>query len=252
MSNTTAEEAKETSINSFTAAFILNLVIGLIGFIAFSLIRRRFKYVYLSNFIIQTTKLLSELSETQVQIWNRLKLSNSIFSWLTPCFKLSDEEVFYLVGLDVFVYLRFVRLCLKFFVVILPYGLLVLLPLNIYGTANLKGMSSLSMGNIELKSDIYWAHLVGAWAYSIIIFFMMYREWQTFTHYRQLYLRKGYEEQYSILVTDLPAYVSNTFRKRLTNISGARLPSPSLPGKILGSPWKNYDPYKHVNNIFIS
>jgi hypothetical protein len=210
MANTTAEEAKETSINSFVSAFILNLLIGLIGFIAFSLIRRRFKHVYLSNFILNTTKLLSELSETQIQIWNRLKLSNCIFSWLMPCFKLSDEEVFDLVGFDIFVYLRFVRLCLKFFVVILPYGLLVLLPLNIHGSVILKGMSSLSMGNIELKSDIFWAHLVGAWAYSIIIYFLLYREWQTFTHYRQIYLRKGYEEQYSILVTDLPAYVSDT------------------------------------------
>ena len=208
MSNTTAEEAKETSINSFISAFILNLLVGFIGFIAFSLFRRRFKYVYLSNFIIHSTRLLSELSETQVQIWNRVELPSSLFSWLTSCFKLSDEEVFDLVGFDIFIYLRFVRLCLKFFVVTLPYSLFVLLPLNIYGTANLKGMSSLSMGNIEIKSDMFWGHLVGVWAYSVIIYFLLYREWQTFTHYRQIYLRKGYEEQYSILVTDLPSYVS--------------------------------------------
>ena len=212
MSNTSTGEEKETSINSFTSAFIVNLLIGLFGFIAFSVIRRRFKYIYLSNFIIHTTKLLFELSETQVQIWYRLNPSNSVFSWLTPCFKTSDEEVFDLVGIDIFVYLRFVRLCLKFFLLILPYGLLVLLPLNIYGKANLEGMSSLSMGNIELKSDIYWAHLFGVWAYSIIIYFLLYREWKTFTHYRQMHLRKGYEEQYSILVTDLPAYVSKILR----------------------------------------
>ena len=209
MSNTTtAEEVKETSINSFISAFVLNLLVGLIGLIAFSLIRRRFKHVYLSNFVIHTTRLLSELSEAQVQIWNRLKLSNSIFSWLTPCFKLSDEEVFDLVGFDILVYFRFLRLCLKFFVITIPYGLFVLLPLNIHGAANLKGMSSLSMGNIELKSDFFWAHLVGVWAYSIIIYFLLYREWQAFTHFRQIYLRKGYEEQYSVFVTDLPAYVS--------------------------------------------
>lgn len=214
MSNTTAAvEGKETSINSFISAFILNFLLGFIGLIAFSLIRRRFKYVYQSNFIIHSTKLLSELSETQVQILNRLKLSNSIFSWMTPCFRISDEEVFDLVGLDIFVYIRFVRLCLKFFLIILPYGLLVVLPLNIHGTVDLQGMSSLSMGNIELKSNMYWAHLVGVWAYSIVIYFLLYREWQIFTHYRQVYLRKGYEEQYSIMVTDLPCYVRNTLYK---------------------------------------
>lgn len=214
MSNTsTNEEAQAPSINSFISAFIVNLLIGLIGIIAFSVIRRRFKHIYLSNFIIHTTKLLSELSETQVQIWNRLHLSDSVFSWLIPCFKISDEDVFHLVGIDIFVYLRFVRLCLKFFLFILPYGLLILLPLNIHGKAKLEGMSSLTMGNIELKSDIYWAHVFGVWAYSFIIYFLLYREWQTFTHYRQEHLRNGYEEQYSILVTDLPAHVSKILWK---------------------------------------
>ncbi|XP_028397806.1 CSC1-like protein ERD4 [Dendronephthya gigantea] len=210
MSNATAEEAiQETSINSFVSAFVVNLLAGLAGFTAFSLIRCRFKHVYLSNFIVHTTRLFSELSETQVQIWNRLKPSTSIYSWLSPCFKTTDEEIFDLVGFDIFVYLRFIRLCLKFFAIILPYGLLVLLPLNINGTADLKGMSSLTMGNIELKSNMYWAHFVGVWIYSVIIYFLLYREWKTFTHYRQIYLRKGYEEQYSILVTDLPAYLRN-------------------------------------------
>ena len=208
MSNTTTENLKDSSISSFISAFTANLLIGLLGFTAFSFIYRRFKHVYQSNYIIHKTKLLSELSETQEHIWNQLKLSSYLFSWLTPCFKISDEEIFDVVGFDIFVYLRFVRLCLKFFVLILPYGLLVLLPLNIHGGGNLKGLSSLSLGNIELKSDSFWAHLVGVWTYSIIIYFLLYREWQMFTHYRQIYLRKGYEEQYSILVTDLPSYVS--------------------------------------------
>lgn len=209
MSNATAQEAiKETSIHSFVSAFVVNLVTGLAGFIVFSLIRRRFKHVYLSNFIVHTTRLFSELSETQEQIWNRLKPSASVYSWLSPCFKITDEEIFDLVGFDIFVYLRFIRLCLKFFAIILPYGLLVLLPLNVNGTAELQGMSSLTMGNIGLKSNMYWAHFVGVWIYSVIIYFLLYREWKAFTHYRQIYLRKGYEEQYSILVTDLPVYVS--------------------------------------------
>ena len=160
------------------------------------------------NFILNSTKVLSDLSESHSQTLNRLKLSDSLFSWVTPSFRITDEDLFDFAGFDIFVYLRFVRLCIKVFALSLPYGLLVLIPLNRSGGANLQGMGTLTLGNVEEESDKLWAHLVGVWLYSIFIYILLYKEWQIFAHYRQLYLRKGYEEQYSILVMDLPNKVS--------------------------------------------
>ena len=209
MRNITEDNTKsESSVISFASAFLTNFVIGSLALLVFSFIRLRFKHVYFSNFIVHSTKLLSELSESQMETLHRLKLSESFFAWLTPAFRISDEEIYDFAGLDIFVYLRFVRLCLKISVVILPYGLLVLIPLNISGSANLKGMATLTLGHLEPKSDKLWAHLVGVWFYSLLLYYLLYKEWETFTHYRQIYLRKGYEEQYSILVKDLPVKVS--------------------------------------------
>lgn len=45
----------------------------------------------------------------------------------------SDDDVFYYVGIDVFVYMWFLKFCIKIFVVIFFYGIVVLVFLYCFG-----------------------------------------------------------------------------------------------------------------------
>jgi len=119
-----------------------------------------------------------------------------------------DNDVFEYAGFDALVYIRFLKLCIKISLVILPYGIAVLLPLNIYGGHHGTGLPKMTMSNLLEDSSMMWAHFIAVWVYSLIICYLLYEEWKVFIVYRQEYLTKGLHHQYAVLVRDLPSRVS--------------------------------------------
>lgn len=188
-------ELQETSVTSFLVSLGINGLIAVIVLLLFSLLRTKLKYIY-------TPRLL--LLETRFPLG---KLPRSFVSWVIPALMAKDDDVYNYAGIDALVYIRFMRLCVKISFVILPYGLAVLLPMNLYGGVGLSGLSKLTMSNFKEHSQKMWAHFVAVWVYSLIICYMLYEEWRVFVVYRQEYLAKGLNHQYAVLFRDLPKRV---------------------------------------------
>lgn len=185
--------------NSDTTAFLVSLAInGFIAFIVlflFSFLRRKLNKIYSPRLILLEGK------------FPLGKLPSSIFSWVIPALMAKDDDVFYYAGFDALVYIRFLKLCIKISVVILPYGIAVLLPLNIYGGHHGTGLPKMTLSNLLEDSPKMWAHFVAVWVYTFIICYLLYEEWKVFIIYRQEYLAKGLHHQYAVLVRDLPSRV---------------------------------------------
>ena len=136
-------------------------------------------------------------------------IKEPLFSWVTSAFSTKDEDIFMLAGMDALVFLRFMRLMLKFAVCSLPYGICVLIPLNVHGGNGLDdGLTKMSMSNVEEKSPYLWAHWVAVYLYSILILVFCLQEWKVYISFRQRHLKKASSSDFAVLVKELPKNVS--------------------------------------------
>ena len=195
------------TIAAFVTSLIFNTVITLVLLAVFSILRPRFDFVYQPNFKLLTEFLSKKIPETKLTLLRKLTLSSSLFAWLTPAFKVSTSELYDLVGFDAFIYLRFLRLCFLIAAFSLPYAAVVLVPINVYGGNDQAGMDILTLGNVSQMSSKLWAHLIGVWLFSFLMYHLFYTEWKVYVEYRQKYLKEKKENHFSVLVTQLPPEV---------------------------------------------
>lgn len=211
MNNSTASTTKESdgndSVAAFLSSFIFNAVIALIIILVFSYLRPKHEKIYQPYFKMLTEFLHDKIPEKRLSLLKKLTLSSSFFAWLTPAFKLNDNELYEVVGFDAFVYLRFIRLCFKILAFSLPYAAIVLIPMNVVDGEGLTGLDRLTLGNIFDESDKLWAHLIGVWMFSLILYYFMYVEWKVYVKYRQIFLKENSKQHFSVLVTQLPQEV---------------------------------------------
>lgn len=211
MNNSTASTTKESdgndSVAAFLSSFIFNAVIALIIILVFSYLRPKHEKIYQPYFKMLTEFLHDKIPEKRLSLLKKLTLSSSFFAWLTPAFKLNDNELYEVVGFDAFVYLRFIRLCFKILAFSLPYAAIVLIPINVVDGEGLTGLDRLTLGNISDESDKLWAHLIGVWMFSLILYYFMYVEWKVYVKYRQIFLKENSKQHFSVLVTQLPQEV---------------------------------------------
>lgn len=186
------------STNKFVSSFVINLGVALVAISVFSFLRPRLKRIY------SPRQLLLDM------MFPLGKLPHSFFAWGIPAFMANDDDVFYYAGIDALVYMRFLKLCFKISLVIMPYGIAVLLPLNYYGRGGLEGLDKVALSNVKAQSSKVWAHLVAAWFYTLIICYLLYEEWKVYIMYRQEYLSTGKGHQYAVLIRDVPLKVSTT------------------------------------------
>ena len=195
------------TIAAFLTSLIFNVGITLILLVVFSILRPRFDFVYQPNFKLLTDFMSKKIPETKLTLLRKVTLSSSFLAWLTPAFKVNTDELYDLVGFDAFIYLRFLRLCFRIAAFSLPYAAVVLVPINVYGGNDQVGMDILTLGNISQASSKLWAHLIGVWLFSFLMYHLLYTEWQVYVEYRQKYLKEKKENHFSVLVTQLPSEV---------------------------------------------
>jgi len=188
---------------TFKFVMALCAVIFVIAVLFFTFVRLKFRQIYAPRFLLIENKMFG--------IGNAPK--KSLFSWVTSALHTNDEDIYVFAGLDALVFLRFLRLMLKFALCTMPYGLVVLLPLNVIGKNKLPdGLNRLTMSNIPAGSSNLWAHWVAVWLYSLLVFFFCWQEWKVYIKYRQRYLKKGMLHQYAVLVKEIPKEVNVILR----------------------------------------
>ncbi|KAJ2850280.1 phosphate metabolism protein 7 [Coemansia brasiliensis] len=164
------------SIATFLSSLVINITVASIIFIIFCILRPRFKRVYAPR----TYAVEKERRPEPV--------GNGLFSWIPAALRAPDIRIIEQSGLDTYMFLRTIRTMFIMFSVISIVSAGSILPVNILGTMRQTGLNSLSMGNVDPKSDWLWVH-VGA--FSIVVCWCLWTiigELRVYTHLRMWWL----------------------------------------------------------------
>ncbi len=194
--------APEVTAKALAVTSVVNGFLLLVSLLIFSLLRNKFPRIY-------TPRLLLNGLDSSIG-----KLPNNLLGWLVPAFRAKDEEMLRYLGLDALMFLRLLRLGFIFGILILPYGLIVTLPVNYHGGVSdsdpsVVGLDRLTLGNVKAQSNLLWVHFVGVWMYTLLILYFLYREYVAYQKFRQQSLSNGekYHHRYLVMLQEIPKEV---------------------------------------------
>ncbi|CAI2166614.1 17007_t:CDS:2 [Funneliformis geosporum] len=191
----------DSSIQTFTSSLIFNTSISVAVFVAFDILRKRNKKVYEPRTYLVPEKKRSE------------PLPSGLFAWVLPVLRVSDEEVIRRIGLDSFMFIRFMGMFMKLFGVFSIFGTIILLPLDAKNQKGGAGLDQFTLGNIS-DSKRLWAHLILTWLFSCSTMYVLYYELRTFVRLRHEYLttdeHRDSPRATTILVVGIPNDMNNT------------------------------------------
>ena len=137
-----------------------------------------------------------------------------VFAWAKAAYHVSDEECLASVGLDTFMFLRFLRLAsrMAFFGVILSF---ILIP--VYTTGEARGLDTESFNKLTLarvgsNSSRLWATLLCEFLFVAFILRSFWTEWELYAKHRYTFLAYGDvdtpdEFRYACIVENVPHHL---------------------------------------------
>jgi len=133
------------------------------------------------------------------------------FGWIVEIMKVSESDFLYMVGLDGYVFLRFIKLCLKISCFFTLWGLLILLPVYVSSSGDQHGWSKYTLANAMNEEDSHrlWLPAVFSYVFSGYVCRLFYLEYQLFVKMRLEYLIRGDPDThpqtyYTLMVEDIP------------------------------------------------
>ncbi|KAJ2560025.1 phosphate metabolism protein 7 [Coemansia sp. RSA 1933] len=159
LENTTSSSDDGTdtsnSVETFVSSVGINMGLALVLFLAFSVLRPRLRRVYAPRTYAVEKARRSE------------PVGTGLLAWIPASLRVPDHEVIRRVGLDTYMFLRTVRTMFLLFLIIAVLTALSVLPVNILGSQNQRGLNALSMGNVDAQSPWLWVH-VAAFAGAVL------------------------------------------------------------------------------------
>ncbi|KAG0333902.1 hypothetical protein BG004_000644, partial [Podila humilis] len=166
----------DASIGAFTSALLFNACVGLAIFIVFCIVRH----------------------------WNRKIYQPR--TYLVPA-EVTDNELLSRIGLDAYMFLRFLRMSAILFSGFTLVGIPILIPINVVGGVGGNGLGDMTIGNVK-DSWRFWFHLILTIVFSGATIVMLWREMQEYTRRRHAYLlsekHASTPQSSTILVTGIP------------------------------------------------
>ncbi len=136
-------------------------------------------------------------------------VGHGMFQWAKDALSVDDKELLRCVGLDTYVFLRF--LLLGFWATIVPSipAIIILIPINATG-GDSEGFNKITLGNISAKSNRLWAAALVWYIYVIYVLWLLLKEWKHFFPLRYDYLARGDIDtptcyRYAIIVENTPS-----------------------------------------------
>lgn len=122
------------------------------------------------------------------------KLGKSLFGWVVPLYRTTEEEVFDLAGLDALMLLRFFKLGFKVFGILSLYGVFVLIPLTSseYKAGEVFDINKVWMIDMLPSGDKRLiAHSVGVYLATFVLIYFLNKEYQVYSHLRCNFLKQS-------------------------------------------------------------
>lgn len=139
--------------------------------------------------------------------------STSCFGWALDDYRLSDEDTLRCIGLDSYMFLRFLRLGMRVSLVGSILGIIVLIPIYVTGNATgpqTQEFSSITLAHVEQGSPRLWASAVCWTLFILFVLREIYTEWQAYKPKRYDFMANGNVDtandyRYAVMVEHIPA-----------------------------------------------
>lgn len=186
----------------------INLGICLLYFTLYSILRKQ-----PGNIPIYAPRLVAEGKEQQRGEFNLESLLPTA-AWVTRAWRLSEEELLSICGLDAVVFMRIFIFSVRVFAFAGVVGILILLPINYLGTQlsddssdlSSKSLDSFSISNVNDGSNWLWVHFCAAYVLTGVVCYLLYYEYRYISSKRiaYFYSSKPQPHEFTILVRSIP------------------------------------------------
>ncbi|KAI8645022.1 hypothetical protein BD408DRAFT_412508 [Parasitella parasitica] len=192
------DDARHTA--NIGSQFTICVIIGIIFFLIFCIFRTRVPVLFSPRANMKRHK--------------PPELPTSLFGWIWPLLKISDEEMLINVGLDALLMLKFVVMGIKIFAVCTFFGLVVFIPITMTSDYTHLGntttaLERVSISVIENDSNKIIAYLVFAYVFTFITFYFLNQNYNDYIYLRAKYLLKQSKSMVSrsVIVTGIPDHL---------------------------------------------
>ena len=131
----------------------------------------------------------------------------------------NEEELIKYMGVDAFMFLRFMRLCLSFLIKVSLLSVIVLVPIYSTGKNKQPGLDQFSIGNLDFKSTKLWAPCFIIYLISYFFLGMLADEYKNFVEVRKTFvahreansgpINSSAIKQHSVMVENIPEKYQN-------------------------------------------
>ena len=213
------EEIKIPSASQFLAAFYPAIGTAFVCLVAFPLLRLHFPDVYDAK--RERVRLGGSSHQRGDLTGMPPELPKFTLDWLKLLWSFNDEDILRFVGADALMFLRYFRVCFKAACLMLVYGLCVLVPINSIGANGQSEFEKFSASNVANGSQFLWAHFAGAYLFSSLLMYLLFKEYQKYVELRQQFMKSPTVQSYSIVIRDIPKDVDrDTVERYLGGLLG--------------------------------
>lgn len=192
-------------------------LIGLVVFIIFLFVRRKFLRVYELRRVLNRYRTYNNYNDVRVGFPSKLP-GDSPLSWLPTTIGTREDEVVRRISVDSTMILRFVKSQMYTFAILTFFTCAILWP--IYATGKNKnlpsndpkyvqGLQILSLSNIAIGSAKLWGTLVVEYIITFIVLLFLYQDYSKYAIYRRSYRASENPANYSVVVFDIPDESNN-------------------------------------------
>eukprot|EP00029_Vermamoeba_vermiformis_P002089 TRINITY_DN12485_c0_g1_i1.p1 TRINITY_DN12485_c0_g1~~TRINITY_DN12485_c0_g1_i1.p1 ORF type:complete len:775 (-),score=98.84 TRINITY_DN12485_c0_g1_i1:120-2444(-) len=143
----------------------------------------------------------------------RRKQIRRIWDWIRTVVKYDENKVFLTYGIDMTLYLQFLRQLIVIFSILSVLGLCVLIPVNVSGNSDVSDGSYFNMtclGNIDEKDPRLWVHLGAVYVFTIGIIVFVFRTYNNYISTVYKYKKLPLPQNYSVLVKNIPKDITTS------------------------------------------
>ena len=140
------------------------------------------------------------------------KPSKVPLAWVLQILRISDEASLSMIGLDAYMFLRFISVCFRTAGFCSVWGLIILVPVYRYQGLDKVGWFGYTIGNISLDdhSNRMYAPVFSAYVFTGFFCYLLYTEYKAFIRKRVDYLVKGDQDtpvqtNYTVMIERVPA-----------------------------------------------
>ncbi|KAI6704075.1 hypothetical protein NL676_013211 [Syzygium grande] len=208
------------TLSDIGLAGAVSILSVLVFFVAFPILRAQpfNDRVYFSKWYLKGLRSSPAHSGAFVRKFVNLDFRSYIIAslnWMPEAFKMPEQELIDHAGLDSAVYLRIYLMGLKIFVPLTFLAWTILVPINWTNStlelAKLQNVTSsyidkLSLSNVPLGSNRFWAHIIMAYVFTFWTCYVLRKEYEMVASIRLQFLASEQRraDQFSVLVRNVP------------------------------------------------